>query len=187
MPQYIDRPDEAPQAQETPWTKLLTENRDHGAVLYYFSSESCKFCNDASPWVDAIQEKYKDNGLKVFGVDINRSQSIAGSAGVTGVPVLILTQNGEPINRVVGWANDMDLEIESNLGLIDLYGKRPGLRKDVAISTDSKEVATETCEGCGKEVNPALAELAANIATEIDQIKTELQQIKSELSLKADR
>ena len=186
MPQYIDRP-EVSQIQETPWTKLLSENRSLGSVLYYFSSESCKFCNDASPFIDAIQEKYKDVGLSILAVDINRSPSIAGSAGVTGVPVLIMTQDGSPINRVVGWSNDMDTEIESNLGLTDLYGKSPGLRGDQPSTASAAAGEKQACEGCGKEENPAVAELAVNISNEIEQLRSEIEKIKASLNQKVDR
>lgn len=188
MPQFIDRPEQAPPAQETPWTRLLVENRDRGAVLYYFSSESCKFCNDASPWIDLIEEKYRDQGLVVLGVDTQRSPAIAGSAGVTGVPVLIMTQDGDAVNRVVGWSNGMDAEIESNLGLLDLYGKKPGLRAAKEENAGEVSSASEsTCEGCNKEENPAVAELAANVSAEIQQLRASLEEIKSLLALKADK
>lgn len=186
MPQFIDRQEQAPQIQETPWTKLLAENRDRGTVLYYFSADNCKFCTMASPWIDEIEAKYKDEGLVVLGVDTTRSASIAGSAGVTGVPVLIMTQGGEPINRVVGWSNDMDKEIEANLGLLDLFGKRPGLR---GAEQQGQQATTQenTCEGCGKEDSPALAELAQNISAELQKIREDIAGLRNALALKADK
>ena len=183
MPSFIDEPRPSSEQEKTPWTELLAKNASTGDVLYYFSSDTCKFCDLISPWVDAVEKKYAANGLTVLGINIQRSPAIASAAAVTGVPVLIMTQKGEPINRLVGWSKDMATEIESSLGLTDLYNVQAGLvgpdQGNVIESEHNPAPKDTTCVDCEKPENGAIAELAANLSIEIETIKSELSQIKS--------
>ena len=90
-------------AAPTDWEKTLSENSSHGAVAYYFHSDHCKFCDQAKPWVEAISKKYAANNLTVIKINTDKQNNISQSAGVTGVPVFIFTDNGSPLTRVTGW------------------------------------------------------------------------------------
>lgn len=185
MPEFIDQ-----LAAELPslnaWEKIR-KSYDTGGVLYYFSAEGCNFCSQAFPWVSKIEEKYKAKGLRVIGVDINKNSDLGRDAGVTGVPVLVMTENGSPINRVVGWGDQAHQDVEVRLGLTDLYNEPHGLpgaggETTVATSVPPAKSGESTCAGCDGKDNIAIAQLAEGISAELEFIKNELAEIKSAVS-----
>ena len=165
----------------TPWTELLEKNASRGNVLYFFSSPSCTFCEQAYPWLEAIEKKYQAKGLSVVVVSTDTNQSISAAAGVNAVPVLINSANGSPTARIVGWGEKSFAEVEVRLGLTDLFDEVAGLTKFVspAVQYAGAGEVEGTCEGCGKEANPALAELAENISKELDAIRAEIAELKA--------
>jgi len=168
----------------TPWSELLEKNASRGNVLYFFSSPSCTFCEQAYPWLEAIEKKYQAKGLSVVVVPTDTNQAIAAAAGVNAVPVLINSANGSPTSRIVGWGEKSFAEVEVRLGLTDLFNEVAGLTKFVnpAVQYAGAGESEGTCEGCGKQDNPALAELAENISKELDGIRAEIAELKTLIS-----
>jgi len=166
MPHTIDAPIND---HLSPWDRLLHSESHNGHVLYYFSSTECTFCQKAYPWIEAIERKYAESNLKVIAVDTIKNADIATSASVTGVPVLVMTAGGNSINRVVGWGDGSERDIEARLGLTDIFQTKPGL--------DASE-SDPTCEGCGKKDNSAIAELAENLAVELQSIRREIVDLR---------
>jgi thiol-disulfide isomerase/thioredoxin len=168
----------------TPWSELLEKNASRGNVLYFFSSPSCTFCEQAYPWLEAIEKKYQAKGLSVVVVPTDTNQAIAAAAGVNAVPVLINSANGSPTARIVGWGEKSFAEVEVRLGLTDLFNEVAGLTKFVnpAVQYAGAGEGEGTCEGCGKQDNPALAELAENISKELDGIRAEIAELKTLIS-----
>lgn len=170
-------------AAPTDWEKILSENSSEGAVAYYFHSEHCKFCDQASPWVEAISKKYAAKNLTVVKINTDKQNNISQSAGVTGVPVFIFTDNGSPLTRVTGWGELAHTDIEVRLGLTDFFDERSGLLEhaegiDTASMRTAKKDDAGTCEGCGDSSNAGIAQLAEGITAEFDQIRKELSEIK---------
>jgi thiol-disulfide isomerase/thioredoxin len=167
----------------TDWEKVLSDNAPEGPVAYYFHSEHCKFCDEARPWVEAISKKYAAKNLRIVKINTDKQNNISQSAGVTGVPVLIFTDNGSPLTRVTGWGDLAHTDIEVRLGLTDFFDEKSGLLEHVeGVDTNSmrtiKKDEAGTCEGCGDSSNAGIAQLAEGITAEFDQIRRELAEIK---------
>lgn len=170
-------------ATMTDWEKTLADNSSEGAVAYYFHSDHCKFCDAAKPWIDAISKKYAAKNLTIVKINTDKQNNISQAAGVTGVPVLIFTDNGSPLTRVTGWGDLAHTDIEVRLGLTDFFDEKSGLLEHVeGIDTKTllapKKDEAGTCEGCGDSSNAGIAQLAEGITAEFDQIRRELAEIK---------
>lgn len=91
----------------------LSENEFDAAVargfaLVDFSAEWCGPCKALLPTINKLAAEYSGR-MSVFGVDIDRTQSIALKCGVMSVPTLILFNNGKPVERIVGMVSERDL------------------------------------------------------------------------------
>jgi thioredoxin 1 len=91
----------------------LTENEFEGAIaqgftLVDFSAEWCGPCKALLPTIDKLAVEYAGR-LTVYGIDIDKTQSVAMKCGVMSVPTLILFKQGKPVERVVGMVSERDL------------------------------------------------------------------------------
>lgn len=181
-------PEQQPDKSE--WDKILEANADKGSVLYFFLLDTgCNYCELAKPWIQALEKKYAARGLSVVKISTEEKGHISQAAGVSGVPVLIFSHNGSPLNRVVGWGQKAYVDVEVRLGLTDFFDEKAGL-EDWADENllrqvrERREENTGTCLGCDDKSNAGIAELAEGIGSELAEIKAELAEIKKLLGEK---
>lgn len=91
----------------------LSENEFDGAIaqgltLVDFSAEWCGPCKALLPTIKKLATEYEGR-MSVYGIDIDKTQSIAMKCGVMSVPTLILFKQGKPVERVVGMVSERDL------------------------------------------------------------------------------
>lgn len=191
MGQFISQVIPNPKPDKSDWDILLEQNAEKGSVLYFFQLESgCNYCDLAKPWIKALEKKYVAKGLSVVRINTAEQGNISQAAGVTGVPVLLFSHNGSPLNRVVGWGDKAYIDIEVRLGLTDFFDEKAGLEDwaDENLIRQIKEKREEnnkTCLGCDGNDNAAIAELAEGLGQEIADIKADLAEIKKLLLGKA--
>jgi len=72
-------------------------------VLVDFTAVWCGPCKMLDPIVNEIADDW-DGQVKVVKLDVDDNPSIAMNYNVMGVPTLMLFKNGEPVERVTGYA-----------------------------------------------------------------------------------
>ena len=85
-------------------------------VLIDFYADWCGPCKMIAPVVDQIAEGYAGK-LMVGKVDVDNAQSIAMRFGVMGIPTLGIFQNGQMVDRLVGYPGPAGVRefVEKNL------------------------------------------------------------------------
>ena len=76
--------------------------RQQTPALVDFGADWCPPCRAIAPVLDqlALEEASR---LQVYKIDVDASPEIADRFGVTGLPTLILFQDGEPVERLTGY------------------------------------------------------------------------------------
>ena len=80
-------------------TKVL---RSPKPVLTDFWAEWCGPCKMIAPILEQVAEEYEDK-LTVAKVDVDSSPGIAMRYGVQSIPTLILFENGQEVERLIGY------------------------------------------------------------------------------------
>lgn len=70
-------------------------------VLVDFWAPWCMPCKMIAPILHEIQEECQGS-LKVVKINTDENQEVASNYGIMGIPTLILFQNGQEVDRVVG-------------------------------------------------------------------------------------
>ena len=78
-----------------------------GKVLVDFWASWCGPCKMLSPVVEQLSEETPD--VKFVGVDVDDAEGLAIKYGISSIPCLILFNNGEPVDRSVGFRPKNDL------------------------------------------------------------------------------
>lgn len=74
-------------------------------VLVDFWAEWCRPCRMLAPTVEAIAEKYTGD-VQVAKLNVDDNPSITQRYGIQGIPTLILFQEGEEKERIIGVASE---------------------------------------------------------------------------------
>lgn len=85
-------------------------------VLVDFWAAWCPPCRVIAPILDELAERH-DGKIKVAKVDVDEHPGLAGEFRVSGIPTLVLVENGEPTLTLVGARPLAALERE--LGLVE--------------------------------------------------------------------
>ena len=70
-------------------------------VLVDFWAEWCGPCKMVAPVVEKLASDY-DGQVKVAKVDVDTNPSLSGKYGVRSIPTLLIFQNGDPVEQIVG-------------------------------------------------------------------------------------
>ena len=82
-------------------------------VLVDFWADWCGPCKMIAPILEQIAEEHPE--LTIAKMNIDDDPSVAISYGVTGIPTLLLFENGQVKQTVVGYREKADLEALLNL------------------------------------------------------------------------
>lgn len=77
-------------------------------VLVDFWAEWCGPCRAIAPILDEISEELEGK-LKIAKVDVDKAPELAGQFGVRSIPTLLVMQNGEVKEQMVGALGKADL------------------------------------------------------------------------------
>lgn len=85
----------------------LTETvNEYGTVLVDFYADWCGPCQMLEPIVETMAT---ETDAAVAKVDIDVNQPLAAEYGVRGVPTLLLFDDGQPVERLVGMQDETEL------------------------------------------------------------------------------
>ena len=68
----------------------------------------CGPCKMISPIVDMLSEEIKD--VSFYKINVDNAQEMAVNYGIMSIPTLLIFENGEMKNRVVGFRSKSELE-----------------------------------------------------------------------------
>lgn len=86
-------------------------------VLVDFWAVWCGPCRMIAPIVEELAAEYEGN-VKIGKLNVDEHQAIAAKYGVMSIPTLLVFKNGQPVERIVGFAPKKDLKakIDGALG-----------------------------------------------------------------------
>ena len=72
--------------------------------LLYFSAEWCGPCKTLAPRMERLS-----NQINYRKIDVDNNQELSSEFSVRNIPTLILIQDGQAINRLVGLQSEQDI------------------------------------------------------------------------------
>ena len=72
----------------------------------YFSSTWCVPCKSFNP----VMDKIAMSGIPVQKIDVDMQKDLAKQFNVSGIPTVILVQNGQVLNRLTGAKSDQEIK-----------------------------------------------------------------------------
>ena len=73
-------------------------------VLIDFYADWCGPCQKLSPIVDKFAKEHSE--IKVVRIDIDAQEDLADRYNIRSIPTLVVIENGEEINRVIGLVSE---------------------------------------------------------------------------------
>ena len=95
--------------------KLTQENfaqqvlQSPAPVLVDFWAERCGPCKMIAPLLDELADEY-DGKVKIGKVNVDEQQSLAAEYGVRAIPTLLVFQNGQVADQIVGARSKRDFK-----------------------------------------------------------------------------
>src|SRR6266404_6370494 len=78
-------------------------------VLVDFWAQWCNPCRALSPILDELAEEY-DGRIKIGKVDTEEQQELAVEYGIRGIPTMLLFQQGQVVDQIVGLKSKRDIK-----------------------------------------------------------------------------
>ena len=72
----------------------------------YFSATWCQPCKSFSPVMDRVGS----SGIPVQKIDVDMQKELAKQFNVSGIPTVILVQNGQVLNRFTGAKSEQEIK-----------------------------------------------------------------------------
>ena len=72
--------------------------------ILYFSAEWCGPCKKLAPRMEKLS-----NQINYRKIDVDNNRELSSEFGVRNIPTLILLQDGQAINRLVGLQSEQDI------------------------------------------------------------------------------
>ena len=79
-----------------------------GIVFVDFYADWCGPCKMISPIIDMLSEEIKD--VSFYKINVDNAQEMAVNYGIMSIPTLLIFENGEMKNRVVGFRSKGEIE-----------------------------------------------------------------------------
>lgn len=79
----------------------------HGRVMVDFFATWCPPCKMLAPILEEIASS--DNSFQICKLDIDQAMSLADEFGVMSVPTMILFENGQELDRIIGFHSKNDV------------------------------------------------------------------------------
>lgn len=89
-------------------TKQEFEANKSGLALVDFYADWCGPCRMVGPIVEQLSDEIK--GVEFYKINVDEENELAGELQIHSIPTIILFQNGQPIDRIVGFAPKQKLE-----------------------------------------------------------------------------
>lgn len=88
-------------------------------VLIDFYAQWCGPCKMAAPIIDKLAKEYQDKMI-IAKLNVDENNEIAAQYGVMSIPTVIIFQNGEEVDRQIGFPGEDGYRqlIEKNLGAV---------------------------------------------------------------------
>lgn len=90
---------------------LVTEVETNDVVLVDFYADWCGPCKMMEPVIENINDELDVTVLKI---DVDNNQDIAGEFGVQGIPTLVVYDDEEPVEKLVGAKTEAQLKDKLN-------------------------------------------------------------------------
>jgi thioredoxin-like negative regulator of GroEL len=74
-------------------------------TAYFFTSRGCSSCAQIKP----IIKKLQDEGFKIEEINVNQRFELARKYNVSGLPTIVILQDGKEIKRFVGVIEESEL------------------------------------------------------------------------------
>lgn len=83
--------------------KEFLETIKEGRVFVDFFATWCGPCNMLGPIIEEMDEKGEFGDMKVIKVDVDEAPEIAEKYGIQSIPTLFVMQNGNIVNKALGF------------------------------------------------------------------------------------
>lgn len=73
-----------------------------GISVVDFWAEWCGPCRVIAPIIDKLEEKYKEEGIKVLKVNVDECSELSVKFGIRSIPTIVVLKDGKEITRQTG-------------------------------------------------------------------------------------
>ncbi len=79
-----------------------------GIIIIDYFADWCQPCKMLAPVLEKVSEQMKN--VKFFKINVDDSQELAQQQGILGIPCIVIYNNGEEAERIVGFQGEDQLK-----------------------------------------------------------------------------